>query len=404
MQHQLQKVTLLAGENMRGLPSIMRRARRALHHLSCRSLTGNAFVAVAMLAGAVPADSRAETELALYGTVDAGMSWTRVSGEGTRRALLSGGQTDSLWGLRGREPLGGGSYTLFALEGGVDMTSGSADDPDRLFNYQSWLGLGNAVLGELRLGRQHTVGQAFVSEIEVGSWKDFGMGALMRASDNYQVSSQISWRSPQWAGVQFGASYSADAGEQGPGPRTGMYSLAVRYEDGPWLLAASVERLGRVALPGLDARRPHAWQLGASHDLGVARIALGWSRQRNGFVGRNGDDGPPFLEERGLQGLGPIEFIDGGRLDVLYAGVSIPAGQGEFQLQWSQGRPDWAWQDSGAPARRVQVMSVGYVHALSPRTSLYAFVANGLRYSMDTAVSADEPRSRRVAFGLTHHF
>lgn len=95
--------------------------------------------------------------------------------------MLSGGQTDSLWGLRGREPLGGGSYTLFALEGGVDMTSGSADDLDRLFNYQSWLGLGNAVLGELRLGRQHTVGQAFVSEIEVGSWKDFGMGALMPA-------------------------------------------------------------------------------------------------------------------------------------------------------------------------------------------------------------------------------
>ncbi len=363
-------------------------------------------VAAILTAGAIPADSLGETSLSLYGTLDSGLAWTHVSGQGTRNGLLSGGQTDSLWGLRGQEDLGGGAYASFALEGGLDLVSGQAEDSGRLFNYQSWLGLGNATLGELRLGRQYTVGQAFVSEIEVGSWKDFGMGALLRAADNYQVSDMISWRSPLWAGLQLGGSYSPNAGESAAGQgRTGLYSLAARYESGPWLLAASFERMGRVGLAGQsEGRHPQAWQLGLSYDLEVLRLALGWSRQRNGFVGRDGDEGPASLQARGLEGLGPAEFIDGGKLDAWYVGAGMPLGAGELQVQWSLGRPDWRWQDSGARARRIQVMSLGYVHPLSARTSLYAFAAHGRHYAMETAVGADEPRVSRVALGLTHHF
>ncbi|MBJ7262360.1 MAG: porin [Burkholderiaceae bacterium] len=376
-----------------------------MQHCTAKTSASSASVATAVLVGSVSIDSRAESELSFYGTVDTGMAWTRVSGESSQSGLLSGGQTDSLWGLRGREALSGGAYALFTLEGGIDLAKGRAEDPDRLLNYQSWLGLGHRALGELRLGRQYTVGQAFVSEIEVGGWKDFGVGALMRASDNYQVSNQLSWRSLQWHGLQFGSSYSFDASDAGTKhSRTRLYSLALRYEEGPWLLAASVERMGAVRLDRHRARRPEAWQLGASYDLGIVRLAAGWSRQRNGFVGRNGDDGPETLEARGLQGLGPIEFIDGGRLDVIYLGTAIPVGPGEIQLQWSHGRPDWVWQDSATRARNSQVMSVGYVHALSPRTSLYAFAAEGRRYSMDAVVSAAQPSARRVAVGLTHRF
>lgn len=359
-------------------------------------------VALFGLAGALmmPSHSHAETSVQLYGTLDAGLGWTRVSGEGSQRDVLSGGQTDSLWGIRGHEDLGDGLRATFNLESGMDLATGRAEDSGRLFNYQAWLGLGSDNWGELRFGRQYTVGQEFVSAIEVGSWKDFGMGALMRASDNYQISNQFSWRSPEWAGMQLGASYSADVGEQGlGGSRSKLYSLALRYEDGPWLLGASYESLSRV-----ESRRPTAWQLGASYDFEVARLAAGWSRQSNGFVGLNGDDGPAHLQDKGLEGLGPAEFINGGRLDTWYVGTAIPVGKGEFQLQWSLGRPNWTWEDTDERARRIQVMSVGYVHALSPRTSVYAFAAQGRRFDMETAASASEPRSSRVALGVTHHF
>ncbi|CAM3990132.1 hypothetical protein EV679_3431 [Kerstersia gyiorum] len=49
-------------------------------------------------------------------------------------------------------------------------------------------------------------------------------------------------------------------------------------------------------------------------------------------------------------------------------------------------------------------MSLGYVHSLSPRTTLYGFAALGQRYDLDDVVGADAPRTRRVAMGLTHHF
>ncbi|WP_158400494.1 porin [Comamonas sp. B-9] len=364
----------------------------------------------ALLAAMVAVPAQAQTSVRLYGTVDAAISATRVSGAPTQKSLLSGGLSDSLWGLQGREALGGSSYAAFALEGGLDAAHGAPDDPARPFNYQSWVGVGNASLGELRLGRQYTVGQAFVSAIEVGAWRDFGVGALLRASDNYQVSKQLSWRSPQWGGVQLGASYSFDAGAAPAAGTTGsatykLYSLALRYEDGPWLLAASWEQASAVRWDAaLAGRRPSAAQLGASYNFGAARLAAGWSRQRNGFVGRNGGDGPAQLQAAGLKGLGPIEFIDGGRLDALYLAASIPLGRGEFQMQWSQARPNWDWQDSGARARTSQVVSLGYIYPLSLRTSVYAFAAHGRAYAMDVALDASQPSVSQLAFGLNTRF
>jgi predicted porin len=365
--------------------------------------------AAALLAAVLAMPAQAQTHVRLYGTVDAAISSTRVSGGPSVKGLLSGGQSDSLWGLQGREALGGDSYAVFALEGGLDVAHGAPDDPARPFNYQSWVGVDNASLGELRLGRQYTVGQAFVSAIEVGAWRDFGVGALLRASDNYQVSKQISWRSPQWSGVQLGASYSLDAGDAPAADATGgdtykLYSLALRYEQGPWLLAASWEQASALHLDALGGRRPSAAQLGASYNFGVARLAAGWSRQRNGFVGRNGGDGPAQLQAAGLKGLGPAEFIDGGRLDAVYLAASVPLGRGELQMQWSQAKPNWDWQASGARAKTSQVMSLGYIYPLSLRTSLYTFAAHGRAYAMDTALDASQPSVSQVAFGLNTRF
>ncbi|MGO3743234.1 porin [Kerstersia sp.] len=344
-------------------------------------------------------------ELSLYGTLDVGVAATHVKGEGTTTGLLSGGQTDSLWGMRGRDDLDSGAYVSFTLEGGLDAATGSAEEPGRLFNYQSWLGLGHASLGELRLGRQYTAGQAFVSGIEIAGWKDFGMGALMRASDNYQVSNLLAWVSPEWQGLQAGLSYSPDVGERGfEKGRAHLFSSALRYALNNWEWVASYETLGRIEAGGDKARRPAALQLGVSADFDLLRVAAGWSRQRNGFVGRNGGDGPAELDAMGLQGMGPMEFLNGGRLDAVYAGVAVPFGDDELQWQWSQARPSWYWQESGERAATVRVMSLGYVHALSPRTSLYGFVAMSQRYSMDEVIGADAPRTQRAAIGMTHHF
>src|SRR3546814_20244490 len=79
----------------------------------------------------------------------------------------------------------------------------------------------NEQYGELRFGRQHTVGQQFGSQLEISPWKDMGMGSTFKASDNYQVQNAVNYLSPSWEGFSFGAGYSFDVvGEQINGSRS----------------------------------------------------------------------------------------------------------------------------------------------------------------------------------------
>ena len=142
--------------------------------------------------------------LQLYGVVDAGIAVTKISGQGSHAGLLNGGLTDSLWGLAGTEDMGGGWRSRFQLESGFDPSSGKAADDGRLFNYAAWVGLGHDGYGELRLGRQHPVGQVYGNALEIASWKEMGMGATFKASDNYQFDNLVNYYSPVWQGFQAG--------------------------------------------------------------------------------------------------------------------------------------------------------------------------------------------------------
>ena len=96
-------------------------------------------------------------------------------------------------GLRGREDLGDGWSARFQLENGFDPSTGRQADDRSLFNYGAWVGLGHDDLGELRLGRQYTVGKTYGNALEIASWKEMGMGATFKASDNYQFSNLVNY-------------------------------------------------------------------------------------------------------------------------------------------------------------------------------------------------------------------
>ncbi|EWM45547.1 gram-negative porin family protein [Bordetella holmesii 70147] len=96
------------------------------------------------------------------------------------------------------ESLGDGWRANAGLESGFDLVNGSSNTSGQLFDYGSWVGLANDSLGELRLGRQATVGASFGSELEVAPWRDMGMGALFKASDNYQRDNLVNVYTPQW--------------------------------------------------------------------------------------------------------------------------------------------------------------------------------------------------------------
>lgn len=346
----------------------------------------------------------ADSSVTLYGVVDMGVSTTHASGphgaSTSQTGLVSGGYSDSLFGLHGQENLGNGWSANFQLESLYDGATGRQTDPDHFFSNSAWVGLANDDFGEIRLGRQHTVAQEFGSQLEVAPWIGMNMGATFKASDNYQVQNAISYHSPSWAGVSFGLGYSFDVlGDQISGSKSPAVSAAVQYSQGPLLLVATWDRAYLVDGTRPGAGDPQTWQLGASYDFEVAKVSVAWSRQSNGYVGLDGGDPDDF----GL-GMGAAEFARGGHLDAYLVGVSVPVtARGTVLVQWSLVKPSWAWQD-GQAARTGQVASLGYVYALSPRTKLYAMGGIATHYSLDDQVVEGQGTTTRVMAGINHAF
>ncbi len=362
---------------------------------------GAAFAAIVLiLPGAVLAADEAPG-LQVYGVVDAGVAVTHVSGQGSHSGLLDGGLTDSRWGLQGTEDLGDGWRASFQLESGFDPSSGNPADDGSLFNYGAWIGLNHARYGDLRLGRQYTVGQSYGSALEIASWKDMGMGATFKASDNYLFSNMANYYSPEWNGFQAGIGYAFDATGQDQfrtrqNPRA--ISVGLKYEEGPLLAVATWEQL-RLAGAAADGNgRPQAIQVGASYDFEAFKVSLAWSRQRNGYVGLDGGD----PDGMGL-GLGPAAFVQGGTVDAWLVGVSVPAGPGAVVAQWSLARPDWHWAN-GAAARNAQIATLGYTYDLSPRTTLYAFAGYASHYTLDNQFDPANSHTTRIGTGVAHRF
>ncbi|MEH3085702.1 MAG: porin [Xylophilus ampelinus] len=111
-----------------------------------------AFLGAALLASS---SALAQSSASIYGILDAGV--TRVSNaNGGRLALLDTGVMQaSRLGYRGVEDLGGGMSALFLLEQGIILDTGASGQGGLLFGRQSWVGLSDAKLGVLTLGRQY---------------------------------------------------------------------------------------------------------------------------------------------------------------------------------------------------------------------------------------------------------
>lgn len=102
----------------------------------------------------------AQTSVDLYGIVDVGLraanglsASNKPAPPGHVTAVSSGTDSTSRWGIKGQEGLGGGWKALFELEGGINADTGTSAKSDRLFDRQSWVGLGSSY-GTLLAGRQ----------------------------------------------------------------------------------------------------------------------------------------------------------------------------------------------------------------------------------------------------------
>lgn len=114
-------------------------------------------LAFALLAACTPTPAWAQppsSSITIFGRADMGLVRLDDGAHTTTRAD-SGRYTESRWGIRGVEDLGGGLAAILYLESGVSIDTGQLNQGGRLFGRGAYIGLLSSSWGQLSAGRQY---------------------------------------------------------------------------------------------------------------------------------------------------------------------------------------------------------------------------------------------------------
>ena len=180
-------------------------------------------ISIAIL-GALSNVAMAQSNVTLYGIVDAGIVAERGGINGNVTKLGSGTASASRIGFKGTEDLGGGLNAIFKLEAGVKTDDGALDNTtNRLFNREAYVGLSSKTAGTLTLGRQYTPYYETLRDVA----DPFAMGMAGTAKNLFPVGStsavanvttgtrndnSVVYKTPLYYGFSAAVSYSL--GEQ----------------------------------------------------------------------------------------------------------------------------------------------------------------------------------------------
>lgn len=155
---------------------------------------------VAALAASACVAAHAQSSVTLYGLIDTNLEYlSHASANGSSVIQEnSGGLSNSRFGFKGNEDLGGGNAAFFQLEAGFNGNDGTAATAGTLFNRMAAVGLSNAKLGALSVGLQYTAmydtlikydpmafGQQYTWFPTTGSSADFAFKARVNNSVKY---------------------------------------------------------------------------------------------------------------------------------------------------------------------------------------------------------------------------
>ncbi len=293
-------------------------------------------IALAVLAASGTAF--AQSTVTLYGKANIGIAKT-----GDAKAALTGGAdgSDSRFGLKGTEDLGGGLKANFTFETGFKPDTGSFDNTaNQLFQRSAWAGLSGG-FGEMRAGRQYTL--SFFGSIAnmpstyVDPQLAVGLGFNGAGSRN---SDQIQYWSPSMGGAQLRVSTQLTGDSA-----TKTDEIALAYTAG-----ALTVNLTNAKSKGTSGSH---MGLNAAYNFGAAAVAAG-------IVDKAGD------------GTGKGSFV---RVTAPMGAMSLFAG--------------YATNSD----TKTSAQDVGAFYSLSKRTRLYALYGTGNKAVTD-----------RTSFGIDHNF
>ena len=291
--------------------------------------------------------AQAQSSVSVYGLLDLSMGSTKAPGGSSVKTVDSGKMTTSYFGFGGKEDLGGGLSAVFKLESFMRATTGAQGrfDGDTAFARSANVGLSHKDYGTMTFGRNTTA--LFVSTLMYNAFGDsFGYSPSIRhyftsgtTTGDTGWSDSFAYASPTFGGVRFGLA-GANKNSGSAVSNGGNWSANLGYGAGPASASLVVQRVKKDGATQVADTR--TTQLGGSYDFGVVKAFAQYGEVENLST-------PNTYKISGL-------------------GARFPIGAGALLAQWGQISPE-----SGADRK---TLSLGYVHALSKRTELYAVGMN----------------------------
>jgi predicted porin len=202
------------------------------------------FLCAAVPALFASAHAHAQSSVTLFGTLDDGLNYTSNARGHSAWAMVSGDSTESSFGFKGNEDLGGGLAAIFTLESGFNLNSGVSNEEGRLFGRQAFVGLNSNTYGTLTFGRQY--------DATVDMWGPFTaaggtIGDLAahpfdndNADQDFRFNNAVKYVSPTFKGLQAEGMYGFSNATNFADNRA--YSAALTYAIGPFSAAAAYLR------------------------------------------------------------------------------------------------------------------------------------------------------------------
>ncbi|WP_429498774.1 porin [Robbsia andropogonis] len=255
-------------------------------------------------ASAFAINAHAQSSVTLYGALDAGLVYTNNASNGAKWAEGSSNLSNSYWGLRGSEDLGGGLHALFTLENGFNLNSGTSTESGTEFNRQAYVGLKSDQYGTFTLGRQYSSAVDFLGPLSA-SGQGYGNNLAAHPFNNddlnaiSSIKNAVKYRSANYNGLEFGGMYGFSNASGFSNNRA--YSAGVSYNNGPISASASYLQQNNGGKTS-----------GGATTLGNGSATVAADLQRTFGAGLNYSFGPATLgfvyTNTHLDGIGGIEL------------------------------------------------------------------------------------------------
>lgn len=339
----------------------------------------------------------AQSNVVLYGVVDAGLSYETGNAAGNVLKVGSGIAGGSRFGFKGSEDLGGGTSAIFLVEGGMQLDTGASAQGGLAFGRQSYVGVADRTIGTLTLGRQYApeyLANVFADPFSSGTSAD-SKNLINPVADGGRMSNSIVYASPQWRGWSTQVAYQAGetAGDNTSGSGEGF---AVAYDAGPLSVRVAFhDKNNDTATIKYGSARNSF--VAATYAFPLAKLYVGYGVNKGVFSSYLRNAANPY----GAAVIPTAASLTNDSADTLL-GLSVPLGRHNLLASWIHKNA------KTAPDRDASQYAIGYRYDFSRRVNLFAVYArmlnqNGAPYTLGNA-SDGGAGDGAVNLGLSYAF